>query len=107
MEDGHRWGPVGKPVFLSHLYDTKNPAAAQIPKFIWRDKFLFITRVVLGGFCLEKGGCAPYTEDIPGQGEMMMRKSMEYVYAWSIILVLFVLVYEFLISYATKKLVQN
>ena len=29
--------------------------------------------------------------------------SMEYVYAWSIILVLFVLVFEFLISYVTKK----
>lgn len=33
--------------------------------------------------------------------------SMEYVYAWSMILILFVLIFEFLISYTTKKLVQN
>ena len=33
--------------------------------------------------------------------------SMEYVYAWSIILIIFVLLFEFLISYITKKLVQN
>ena len=33
--------------------------------------------------------------------------SMEYVYAWSIILIIFVLLFEFLISGITKKLVQN
>lgn len=33
--------------------------------------------------------------------------SMEYVYAWSIILISFILIVEFLISYTTKKLVQN
>jgi NitT/TauT family transport system permease protein len=32
--------------------------------------------------------------------------SMEYVYAWSIILVLFVLFFEFLLSQITKKLVR-
>ena len=32
---------------------------------------------------------------------------MEYVYAWSIVLILIVLVVEFLISYLTKKLVQD
>lgn len=33
--------------------------------------------------------------------------AMEYVYAWSAILIIFVSLVEFLISYTTKKLVQN